>query len=653
LLNLEQNKRNNNGNITTKGFGEEDPITLFDDMRKPDRRQISVRWLASGILAVSISTLLMGGALYAALDGREKLAQPALKYYQSDRQNTSSKVEKGNRVNTALSDIPSSKKIVKASILIQEDGQNVIKQKPFGYASAPLAVSYKPRNKYPAFNALSIFSASKNDNKDNETQQFYGADVEDDVSIQTVKFPENSNDFDTSSNLKTSDVEELVRSLAPEIADGDIKRAALPYFDPARFDIDPNAERIVAGYGIRITDANVSEINKSDLLYQSKFIFEETLIRLDSKRTILEHLNEIEQSDRNNLIVEAIENETGKLSKRGNHILRVSYQKTQQTGEKTIQRVALYKGANHMVSIGIRGDNSIRYVARPTSLKEIAELASEPGALPTVSKANLPSIYDGLYRAGMSQNLQVSQIKKLIKVLASSVDFQRRSAVGDKLELFYTLEDGAEIPTDKSDILYAAITLNGQTYKYYRFQDSKTGQFNYYDENGKSANKFLLRKPVPTGKLRSGFGRRRHPILRYYKMHWGVDWAAKRGTPILAAGNGTIEKAGWAGGYGRQTIIRHANGYKTSYNHQSKIKVKKGQRVRQGQVIGSIGSTGQSTGPHLHYEVIVNGKKVNPLKIRLPKSSSLTGAALSNFKEMRDSIDELLQKANSNTIALN
>ncbi len=150
---------------------------------------------------------------------------------------------------------------------------------------------------------------------------------------------------------------------------------------------------------------------------------------------------------------------------------------------------------------------------------------------------------------------------------------------------------------------------------------------------------------------------RRHPITKFLKMHTGVDWAAPRGTPILAAGNGVVEKAGWAGGYGKQIIIRHANGYKTTYNHQSRIVkgVVAGARVRQGQVIGAVGTTGNSTGNHLHYEVIVNGNKVNPMGIRLPKGRILKGETLVAFEYERDRIDALLNKKpeSSTKLALN
>src|SRR5690606_29306842 len=180
-------------------------------------------------------------------------------------------------------------------------------------------------------------------------------------------------------------------------------------------------------------------------------------------------------------------------------------------------------------------------------------------------------------------------------------------------------------------------TFGGNTRTFYRFR-MDDGTVDYFDEEGRSARQFLLRNPIPNGTFRSGFGPRRHPILGYSSMHTGVDWSAPRGTTIIASGNGGVEKAGWAGGYGRQTIIRHANGYKSSYNHQSAIAkgVTEGARVRQGQVIGYVGSTGLSTGNHLHYEVIVNGKKVDPMRVRLPTEKSLSGEELEVFHRERE-----------------
>ena len=165
-----------------------------------------------------------------------------------------------------------------------------------------------------------------------------------------------------------------------------------------------------------------------------------------------------------------------------------------------------------------------------------------------------------------------------------------------------------------------------------------------YDETGKSAKKFLVRKPVNNAIMRSGFGSRRHPILGYVKMHTGVDWATAYGTPIFASGNGVVEVAGWEGGYGKYVKLKHNNGYETAYGHMSAFAkgLEVGKRVRQGQVIGFVGSTGQSTGAHVHYEILVNGRFVDPMRVKLPRGRSLEGPMLAGFEKERDRLDVMM-----------
>jgi murein DD-endopeptidase MepM/ murein hydrolase activator NlpD len=169
----------------------------------------------------------------------------------------------------------------------------------------------------------------------------------------------------------------------------------------------------------------------------------------------------------------------------------------------------------------------------------------------------------------------------------------------------------------------------------------------FYDPSGRSTRKFLLRKPIASGELRSTFGMRYHPILHYSRPHNGVDWAAPIGTPIFSAGNGVVIKAAWTSGYGRRVEVEHNNGYVTTYNHMSAFArgLKEGQRIKQGQLVGYLGSSGLSTGPHLHYEVIVNGRFVDPLRVKLAKTRQFEGKMLSDFKRERDRIDGLMAKA--------
>jgi murein DD-endopeptidase MepM/ murein hydrolase activator NlpD len=262
-----------------------------------------------------------------------------------------------------------------------------------------------------------------------------------------------------------------------------------------------------------------------------------------------------------------------------------------------------------------------------------------------VARGNLPSVYDGIYRAAFSYGMSKDMTKSLIKLLASDVDFQSRLNSSDRLEVLFSEPNGDDQASDDSQLLYVSATFSGTTRNFYRFQ-LNDGSFDYFDEEGRSSKQFLLRNPLPNGTFRSGFGARRHPILGYTRMHTGVDWAAPTGSPIIAAGNGVVEKAGWAGGYGKQTIIRHPNGYETSYNHQSGFAsgIVPGAKVRQGQVIGYLGSTGLATGPHLHYELMVNGTKVDPMRVRLPLGKVLKGDDLVAFKGERERIDDLLKE---------
>jgi murein DD-endopeptidase MepM/ murein hydrolase activator NlpD len=296
-----------------------------------------------------------------------------------------------------------------------------------------------------------------------------------------------------------------------------------------------------------------------------------------------------------------------------------------------------------MVSVARSDAGKFAYSQEPAPLPQLAFGANRHA---TVKQAHLPSIYDGVNRAALSEGLTPKLTRVLVRIFAFDVDFRNKITPLDELNAFVSLEEGQTTPGEESEILFASVKLGKINRKYYRFRDAKSGRIDYYDETGKSSKKFLLRKPVPNSKFRSAFGFRRHPISRVRKMHWGADWSAPRGTPIIAAGNGIVEKAGWSGGYGKKTVIRHSNGYKTSYNHQTAFAkgIKRGKRVRQGQIIGYVGSTGYSTGPHLHYEVIVNGNKVDPMRIRLPSGKTLKDEELASFEAERDRIDALLQK---------
>lgn len=245
-------------------------------------------------------------------------------------------------------------------------------------------------------------------------------------------------------------------------------------------------------------------------------------------------------------------------------------------------------------------------------------------------------IQDSLYLAARQLAIPHGTVIDLIHIFSFDVDFQREIRAGDQFEVYferYADEDGRVVK--EGNILYARMTLRGKDYELYRFTPADSKRSDYFGPNGHSVRKALLRTPIDGARLTSRFGKRRHPILGYSRMHKGIDFGAMRGTPIRAAGDGIVERASRYGGYGKFIRIRHNGTYKTAYAHLNGYArgIKKGARVKQSQIIGYVGSTGRSTGPHLHYEVLKGGAHVNPLSLRLPSGRRLDGAQLTAFKE--------------------
>ena len=269
------------------------------------------------------------------------------------------------------------------------------------------------------------------------------------------------------------------------------------------------------------------------------------------------------------------------------------------------------------------------YIAKITSKKTQKSLINKKGF-----------ITDNLYLSGLREDINKKAINEMIGIFSFSVDFQRDVWRNDSFEILYEEEF---IKYDKSNknlgkILYANLELKSiGSLKLYRFE-SDNRKIEYFDENGKSAKKLLMKTPIDGARLSSGFGMRKHPIRGYMKKHKGVDFAAPKGTPIYAAGDGVIEMKQRYKGYGKYILIRHANNFKTAYGHMSKFNKTPGGRVKQGKIIGYVGSTGNSTGPHLHYEVLKNNIRINPQKLKLPSGRKLKGDELQRFIETKNTI---------------
>ena len=251
-------------------------------------------------------------------------------------------------------------------------------------------------------------------------------------------------------------------------------------------------------------------------------------------------------------------------------------------------------------------------------------------------------ILQSLYKAATDENIPANTIIEFARIYGFQVDFQRDIRKQDKFQIMYEifLNEKNEI-VETGEILFANLKLSGQDNSLYYFD--KDGSEGHYDKNGKSVKKALMKTPINGARLSSPFGMRKHPIDGFNKMHRGTDFAAPMGTPIMASGDGVVKKAGWCGGGGNCVKIKHNSTYQTIYAHMSKFArgIKTGVRVKQGQTIGYVGSTGKSTGPHLHYEVIVNGKKVNSQKLKLPSGKILKGKERKIFETKKIKLDVL------------
>ncbi|UTW55654.1 peptidoglycan DD-metalloendopeptidase family protein [Kordiimonas sp. SCSIO 12610] len=357
----------------------------------------------------------------------------------------------------------------------------------------------------------------------------------------------------------------------------------------------------------------------SEAVIEEPTVTEQTLA-LRRNETLLDLLVKRENIDRQNAhnAINAISNVADLRKLRPSQQIRLLKRSTQQDQIDSLK-----------LRISFDEEATVRF--------EDNQYISSTETIDTVSVTHLVQgeISDSLYlsakRAGASDKIIID----LIRLMSFDVDFQRDVRSGDRFSIYYTRSYAPEFNDVREDeILSASLTLRGNQLDAIAYT-SKDGETGYYDTAGKSTQKALMKTPVEGARLSSRFGRRKHPILGYTRLHKGLDFAAPRGTPIMAAGNGTIEMATRNGSFGNYIRIRHGNSYKTAYAHLKSYArgIKKGAKVKQGQIIGYIGTTGRSTGPHLHYEVLLAGKQVNPQSLKLPTARTLEGRDLEDFQK--------------------
>ena len=306
-----------------------------------------------------------------------------------------------------------------------------------------------------------------------------------------------------------------------------------------------------------------------------------------------------------------------------------------ENGDVFIQNIIIYPNKESEIFIS---RNNEKFEIKSNQLKLYPELVYKEVEIQN-------SIYDSLININTPENI----IMDFVQLFSFDIDFQREIRQENKIKILYKkFNDEKQNFVKSGSIYFAEIQLHNNSYELYRFENENKKLVGYFDSKGKSATKALMKTPINGAKLSSGYGMRKHPILGYNKKHQGVDFAAPKGTPIMAAGTGHIEFVGNNGGAGKYIRIKHMNGYKTAYAHLSKYAsgINKNVKVKQGQTIGYVGTTGLSTGPHLHYEVWFNGKRINPMTMKLPSGKKLENNDLEVFLKLKEEIDIKINEIN-------
>ena len=642
-------------------LGDEPPLLTGENHHgPPDRKRVNLRWLAGTILTGLTSMTLMGGALFAALEGQHTLARTPkpgeIGLGPIADRGAGNGIGKSDKIVRKQIRAPSRRNVIQVSTVRKVGDKNLIRKRPFVLVSSPLSGHVNDLiAEVPAFNPIRVFSS---DNAApapiDDGEAIYEADVDGDVAISRSEFPLDANFAKPDTVLTEGAIVAsiLLRSLD---AVAQVEGSAYAPLNPDRFDFEKAKGQSVEDLSVRIFAENMSVIEKRQSATGQARGYDEEVVPVLKEDTIAAILQERGVSETVSVAVaKSFEDNFSLINVERGQQLRIAYERPEfSEDESLVIRVSLYGDAKHQATVAL-ADAGTFIAANPPEDLENAWLEEMDSAISISKGGPIPTVYESIYQTAFENEVPQELVDELIRIFTFDLDFRGRVQPGDMIELFFGLDDEGHDDGSAAEVLYAAIEQNGLKRKYYRYKSRDDGKVGYFDDTGKSAKKFLMRKPVSGGKFRSAFGMRRHPILRYRKMHSGVDWSAPRGTAIMAAGNGIITQAKWRSGYGKWIRIKHSNGYETGYAHQTRFArgIKKGQRVRQGQVIGYVGSTGLSTGPHLHYEVLVNNRNVNPMRIRLPQGNVLTADAQAEFERERDRIDSLLERArNSNLIA--
>lgn len=624
----------------------------------PDRRGVSLRWLVACTLVGSCGAALLGAAILVSMRGDTSFPEQPETVTARAATAAGGGARKADKL-VADQPVISARQELRAPMSQRIGDREVIRVRPFVRLASNLSLtSGVYARDIPPFNPLRLFAegGQPNERYVEPPAEIADADVtivKRDLATLTL----------TSAKSVLSDAD-VIAQIEEERANAAAagRRRALPLppqlllsrtlgvAAPAESDLlayAPATDARFSGIEVRVVPENVTNALKTPIAASREPLVEDRILlakRGENFEQVLRGAGAAPEQIR--AMIQAFGGRVRPQALPDGQLIQALFAPGPRPGDaRQIVRVSLLKDGQPEATVAINDKGAFLPVALARQEPAAAQRKSTRAEDEDEGDGGRGGarLYESLYETALRHDLPRPLIDDLVRIFSYDLDFQQRVHGGDSLEVIFTDQEEGE----RAEILSASLTVGGETRKVFRFHAPEDGLIDYFDEEGRSLKKFLLRKPITDAEMRSGFGMRYHPVMRYSKMHTGVDWANRIGTPILAAGNGTVLKAEWDSGYGRRIEIQHANGYVTTYSHQSAFAkgIAPGAKVRQGQVIGYIGNTGLSTGPHLHYEVMVNGNFVNPMKIRVPRGRELQGRTLAEYKRQRDEIQGLIERS--------
>ena len=634
-------------------LGHEPPLSVNGtEATFIDRRRVSVQWFSGTILTGLCGAALIGGAVFTALDGETTFASVPERIEGALRgafgANEKATTRKTDRLPPA-SEATAARQVIRVSRAERVGNRDIMRVRPYTRISGNLSLTTSELSaKIPPFNAQRLLTdvGSPLPASGEESQAAEDAAPDAEVSFVTRDLAGILPRAKIATSIPIDDVIIRVRDASNWRGNGNTTggvryaSAGSPSDMRLAYAAEGQADPY-AGFEARVVPENVTLLGKTNDQATGGNTSNEKIHVVKKGESVSTILRDAGASPEE---IKAIAAQLGARGRDGGlkegQKLRILMMPPGPGRKPQAVRVVVANenAAEAVVALSDLGKYVNVDVASLNTPTTTAEVSNDDDDDDDGSGVRL---YQSIYETALRNKVPAVVIEDMIRVYSYDVDFQRRVQAGDSFEVYYAGEDDTPSPDAKSEVLFASLTVGGETKKYYRFQTPDDAVVDYYDESGKSAKKFLVRKPVNNAMMRSGFGSRKHPILGFSRMHTGVDWATSYGTPIFASGNGTIDFVGWEGGYGKYIRIKHPNGYETAYGHMSAYAkgIEVGKRVRQGQVIGYVGSTGLSTGAHVHYEIKVNGRFVDPLRVRLPRGRSLEGSLLTSFEQERDRLE--------------